>query len=99
MPDLALDDPFLGGVVGQPCPGEANATMIKSWVCDIASFATRKLTEPAGAEERSRLIDIDPPPSPERLTVTISAGFAASAAKTVPEPNDQASSVADLAME
>jgi hypothetical protein len=45
------------------------------------------------------LIDIDPPPSPEGLTFTISAGFAASAAKTVPEPNDQASSVADLAME
>ena len=40
MPDLALDDPFLGGVVGQPCPDEANATMIKSWVRDIASFAT-----------------------------------------------------------
>jgi len=50
-------------------------------------------------EERSRLIDIDPPPSPERPTFTISAGFAASAAKTVPEPNDQASSIADLAME
>jgi hypothetical protein len=45
------------------------------------------------------LIDIDPSPSLARLTFTISAGFAASAAKTVPEPNDQASSVADLAME
>jgi hypothetical protein len=55
MADLALNDPFLGGVVRQP--------------------------------------------SAERQTFTISASFAASAAKTVPEPNDQASSVADLAME
>jgi hypothetical protein len=45
------------------------------------------------------LIDIDPPPSPDRLTLTISAGFAAGAVETLPEPIDQASRVADAAMD
>jgi hypothetical protein len=40
MPDLALDAPFLGGVVGQPRPGAASTKMINSWICDIAALVT-----------------------------------------------------------
>ena len=54
---------------------------------------------PAGTKERSSLIEIDPPPSPDRLTLTISAGFATGAVETLPEPIDQASRVADAAMD
>jgi len=52
-----------------------------------------------GTEERSSLIDIDPPPSSDRPTLTISAGFAAGAVETSPELIDRANRVADAAMD